>query len=63
MDQRDLLIKNGKILCMDGDVRADWLLTQGGKIARLGVGKCDPGISPAPCRSLMPGADGIAGVY
>ena len=40
MDQRDLLIKNGKILCMDGDVRADWLLTQGGKIARLGVGKC-----------------------
>ena len=42
MDQRDLLIKNGKILCMDGDVRADWLLTQGGKIARLGVGKCDP---------------------
>ena len=42
MDQRDLLIKNGKILCMDGDLRADWLLTQGGKIARLRVGKCDP---------------------
>ena len=42
MDQRDLLIKNGNILCMDGEKRADWLLTQGGKIARMGVGKCDP---------------------
>ena len=56
MDQRDLLIKNGKILCMDGDVRADWLLTQGGKIARLGVGKCDPeyisGTVQIPCAQL-----------
>lgn len=62
MDQRDLLIKNGKILCMDGDVRADWLLTQGGKIARLGVGKCDPEyisgtvqIIDAGGRTVLPG--------
>ena len=62
MDQRDLLIKNGKILCMDGDVRADWLLTQGGKIARLGVGKRDPEyisgtvqIIDAGGRTVLPG--------
>ena len=62
MDQRDLLIKNGKILCMDGDVRADWLLTQGGKIAHLGVGKCDPEyisgtvqIIDAGGRTVLPG--------
>ena len=62
MDQRDLLIKNGKILCMDGDVRADWLLAQGGKITRLGVGECDPEyisgtvqIIDAGGRTVLPG--------
>ena len=40
MDQRDLLIKNGKILCMDGGRCADWLLTHDGKVSRLGVGAC-----------------------
>lgn len=40
MDQRDILIENGKILCMDGSTCADWLLTRGGKIAHLGMGKC-----------------------
>lgn len=42
MDQRDLLIKNGKILCMDGGRCADWLLTHDGKVSRLGVGDCRP---------------------
>ena len=40
MGQRDILIKNGKILCMDGGKCADWLLTRDGKIAHLGVGNC-----------------------
>lgn len=54
--------KTGRSSVWMGDVRADWLLTQGGKIARLGVGKCDPEyisgtvqIIDAGGRTVLPG--------